>query len=59
MQREPSRISSGRRLKTKKKSDKFKPLDKKTMALIVNDLMTKGKSDTKPKNKKEKKGKTI
>lgn len=55
MQREPSRISSGRRLKTKKKSDKFKPLNKKTMALIVNDLMTKGKSDTKPKNKKEKK----
>ena len=49
MQREPSRISSGRRLKTKKKSDKFKPLDKKTMALIVNDLMTKGKSDAKIK----------
>ena len=55
MQREPSRISSGRRLKPKKKSDKFKPLDKKTMALIVNDLMTKGKSDAKIKNKKEKK----
>jgi len=38
-QREPSRPSSRRRLKPKKKKDKkFKPLNKTTMSLIVKNL---------------------
>ena len=39
MQREPSRISSGRRLKLQQKKDIKRPLDKTTMAFIVKDLM--------------------
>ena len=51
MQREPSRISSGRRLKLQQKKDIKRPLDKTTMAFIVKDLMKDKKSAIKKKEK--------
>ena len=51
MQREPSRISSGRRLKLQQKKDIKRPLDKTTMAFIVEDLMKDKKSAIKKRKK--------
>ena len=51
MQRDPSRLSSGRRLKLQQKKDIKRPLDKTTMAFIVKDLIKDKKSATKKRKK--------